>query len=109
MSDERPAVDSAAVQRAVRVAQLVTSSRRAQTGLSIHEAENLGRVTLALNMVANGAGDLLLAIDQPYDPANDEQAAAYAASVTAAQQDLASMLLALGFIVEKENGDGPEG
>lgn len=109
MSDERAAVDTAAVQKAVRTAQLLTSSRRMQTGLSVHDAVNLGRVLLALNLVATNAADLLLAVDQPHDPANGEQAATYDARVAAAQQNLAGVLLALGFIVEKEFGDGQEG
>lgn len=109
MSDERPAVDTAAVQRAARIAQLLTSSRRMQTGLSIDDAQNLGRVILALHLVANVAADLLLAMDQAHNPGSDRQTANYDASVTAAQQNLAGTLLALGFIVEKECGDGPEG
>ncbi|MCJ8142935.1 hypothetical protein MKI84_08400 [Ancylobacter sp. A5.8] len=111
MSDERAAVDTAAVTRAVRTARLLCSSRRMQTGLSVEEAQNLGRVLLAMNLAANSAADLLLAFDQTYDPANDEQTAAYDVRVAETQQNLAGVLLTLGFIQfpKEEATDGQEG
>lgn len=103
MSDERPALGPAAVTRALQVARLAASNRRSLTTLSTDEAVNLARVALALALAAEHGATLLQAIEHQEDTG-------LAGDMLAARRDLASVLLALGFVhINEEATDGQEG
>ena len=109
MSDERPALDPATVQRALNIARLATSNRRSLTTLSVRDAIDLARVALALATVAEHAATLLQVLEEDACIGADATGAAHDEKLLSAQRDLASVLLVLGFVHIKEAPDGQEG
>jgi len=109
MSDERSALDPAAIQRALNIARLAACNRRSLTTLSVHDAINLARAALALATVAEHAATLLQVLEEDACTGADAAGAAHDEKLLSAQRDLASVLLVLGFVHLKEAPDGQEG